>query len=119
MGSVIMEWPWETVFDDGKFEEIRTIRPLKVYSFICSLITVILLAAATLTANWEGSFQLGVIIGLIIDFLGTLLLGLGIRSHTSNRKYKYYRVGIRALLAALIILTLVAVICPVTFGLGY
>merc|ERR1712179_229097 len=123
MGSLIMElgYPWETVYDraDGRYDVIRIIRPLKLYSFSCSLITVILLAAVTYTANWEGSFQLGVIIGLIIDFIGTGLVGIGIRSINVDRKYKYYSVGIRTLLTALIILTLVAIICPVTLGLGY
>ena len=40
------------------------------------------------------------IIGLLTDFFGTLLTGLGLRSTDPNKKYKYYRVAIYALLVA-------------------
>ena len=41
-----------------------------------------------------------VIIGLICDFFGTFLTGLGLRSTDPNKKYKYYRVAIYALVVA-------------------
>ena len=41
-----------------------------------------------------------VIIGLIFDFFGTFLTGLGLRSTDPNKKYKYYRVAIYALILA-------------------
>ena len=41
-----------------------------------------------------------VIIGLIFDFFGTFLTGLGLRSTDPNKKYKYYRVAIYALIIA-------------------
>ena len=40
------------------------------------------------------------VIGLLTDFFGTLLTGLGLRSTDPNKKYKYYRVAIYALLVA-------------------
>jgi hypothetical protein len=40
------------------------------------------------------------IIGIITDFFGTLCTGLGLRSTDPNKKYKYYRVAIYALLVA-------------------
>merc|ERR1719367_2507133 len=57
-----------------------------------------------------------VIIGLLFDFFGTLLTGLGLRSTDPNKKYKYYRVAIYALVVALIALTLAAIIYPVKFS---
>merc|ERR1719389_1051870 len=57
-----------------------------------------------------------VIIGLIFDFFGTFLTGLGLRSTDPNKKYKYYRVAIYALVVALIALTLAAIIYPVQFS---
>merc|ERR1719433_2427434 len=57
-----------------------------------------------------------VIIGLLFDFFGTLLTGLGLRSTDPNKKYKYYRVAIYALVVALIALTLAAIIYPVQFS---
>ena len=41
-----------------------------------------------------------VVIGLLFDFFGTLLTGLGLRSTDPNKKYKYYRVAIYALVVA-------------------
>ena len=41
-----------------------------------------------------------VIIGLVCDFFGTFLTGLGLRSTDPNKKYKYYRVAIYALVVA-------------------
>ena len=40
------------------------------------------------------------IIGILTDFFGTLCTGLGLRSTDPNKKYKYYRVAIYALLVA-------------------
>ena len=40
------------------------------------------------------------IIGLLTDIFGTLCTGLGLRSTDPNKKYKYYRVAIYALLVA-------------------
>lgn len=40
------------------------------------------------------------LIALFTDFFGTLLTGLGLRSTDPNKKYKYYRVAIYALLLA-------------------
>merc|ERR1712209_130792 len=57
-----------------------------------------------------------VVIGLLFDFFGTLLTGLGLRSTDPNKKYKYYRVAIYALVVALIALTLAAIIYPVKFS---
>merc|ERR1712158_308315 len=123
----------------------------------CCFITVILMTAATSTADWilaegwrEGLFMqcieegaptplpfnmdptvgcskarsagyVGlvaafVIIGLICDFFGTFLTGLGLRSTDPNKKYKYYRVAIYALVVALIMLVLAAIIYPVSFS---
>merc|ERR1711997_1125271 len=50
------------------------------------------------------------------DFFGTFLTGLGLRSTDPNKKYKYYRVAIYALVVALIALTLAAIIYPVQFS---
>jgi len=139
-------------------ETITVTRPLKVIAFTCCFITVILMVAATSTADWmlaegwrEGLFQqcisggaktplpfemtgMGpgcstarsasylrgaaalVIIGLIFDFFGTFLTGLGLRSTDPNKKYKYYRVAIYALIIALIALLLAAIIYPVQFS---
>merc|ERR1719312_2360501 len=57
-----------------------------------------------------------VIIGLIFDFFGTFLTGLGLRSTDPNKKYKYYRVAIYALILSLIALLLAAIIYPVQFS---
>merc|ERR1711892_646166 len=57
-----------------------------------------------------------VIIGLIFDFFGTFLTGLGLRSTDPNKKYKYYRVAIYALIFALIALLLAAIVYPVQFS---
>jgi len=138
-------------------ETITVTRPLKVIAFTCCFITVILMTAATSTADWilaegwrEGLFMqcieegaptplpfnmdptvgcskarsagyVGlvaafVIIGLICDFFGTFLTGLGLRSTDPNKKYKYYRVAIYALVVALIMLVLAAIIYPVSFS---
>merc|ERR1711892_960241 len=136
---------------------ITVTRPLKVITFTCCFITVILMTAATSTADWmiaegwrEGLFMqcisagaptplpfgmeqvVGcgnarsasyvrgaaalVIIGLIFDFFGTFLTGLGLRSTDPNKKYKYYRVAIYALIFALIALLLAAIVYPVQFS---
>merc|ERR1712013_541319 len=138
-------------------ETITVTRPLKVIAFTCCFITVILMVAATSTADWmlsegwrEGLFMqcinagaptplpFGmaevagctdarsasylrgaaalVIIGLIFDFFGTFLTGLGLRSTDPNKKYKYYRVAIYALILSLIALLLAAIIYPVQFS---
>merc|ERR1719228_660878 len=57
-----------------------------------------------------------VIIGLFTDFFGTLLTGLGLRSTDPNKKYKYYRVAIYALIVAVVALLLAAIIYPVQFS---
>merc|ERR1712158_220460 len=123
----------------------------------CCFITVILMTAATSTADWilaegwrEGLFMqcieegaptplpfnmdptvgcskarsagyVGlvaafVIIGLVCDFFGTFLTGLGLRSTDPNKKYKYYRVAIYALVVALFLFVLAAIIYPVSFS---
>ena len=41
-----------------------------------------------------------VVIGLLFDFFGTFLTGLGLRSTDPNKKYKYYRVAIYALVVS-------------------
>merc|ERR1711892_1582248 len=138
-------------------ETITVTRPLKVIAFTCCFITVILMTAATSTADWmiaegwrEGLFmqcisagaptplpfdmpeEAGcgvarsasyvrgaaalVIIGVIFDFFGTFLTGLGLRSTDPNKKYKYYRVAIYALIFALIALLLAAIVYPVQFS---
>jgi len=138
-------------------ETITVTRPLKVIAFTCCFITVILMTAATSTADWilaegwrEGLFMqcieegaptplpfnmdptvgcskarsagyVGlvaafIIIGLVCDFFGTFLTGLGLRSTDPNKKYKYYRVAIYALVVALILLVLAAIIYPVSFS---
>jgi len=138
-------------------ETITVTRPLKVIAFTCCVTTVILMIAATATADWmlaegwrEGLFtqciseqaptplpfgmpaQVGcikarseaylrgcaalVIIGLLLDFFGTFLTGLGLRSTDPNKKYKYYRVAIYTLIVALIALLLAAIIYPVQFS---
>jgi len=138
-------------------ETITVTRPLKVIAFTCCFITVIVMVAATSTADWiigegwrEGLFakcvapnahlplpfdipeEIGcskarsagyirgaaalVVIGLLFDFFGTLLTGLGLRSTDPNKKYKYYRVAIYALIVALIALLLAAIIYPVQFS---
>ena len=51
-------------------------------------------------AGYVGLVAAFVIIGLICDFFGTFLTGLGLRSTDPNKKYKYYRVAIYALVAA-------------------
>merc|ERR1712108_108703 len=56
------------------------------------------------------------IICFITDFFGTLLTGLVLRSTDPNKKYKYYRVAIYALVVALILLVLAAIIYPVSFS---
>merc|ERR550534_1740893 len=57
-----------------------------------------------------------VVIGLLFDFFGTFLTGLGLRSTDPNKKYKYYRVAVYALVVSLIALTLAAIIYPVQFS---
>lgn len=56
------------------------------------------------------------IIGIITDFFGTLCTGLGLRSTDPNKKYKYYRVAIYALLVALLALALALIIYPVSLS---
>merc|ERR1712142_1320236 len=77
------------------------------------------LGPGCLTARSAGYLQgvaALVIIGLIFDFFGTFLTGLGLRSTDPNKKYKYYRVAIYALIIALIALLLAAIIYPVQFS---
>jgi len=57
-----------------------------------------------------------VIIGLLLDFFGTLLTGLGLRSTDPAKKYKYYRVAIYTLIVAVIVLFMAAIIYPVQFN---
>merc|ERR1712088_26515 len=68
------------------------------------------------SAGYVGLVAAFVIIGLICDFFGTFLTGLGLRSTDPNKKYKYYRVAIYALVVALILLVLAAIIYPVSFS---
>merc|ERR1711902_356802 len=68
------------------------------------------------SAGYVGLVAAFVIIGLICDFFGTFLTGLGLRSTDPNKKYKYYRVAIYALVVSLIALTLAAIIYPVQFS---
>jgi len=56
------------------------------------------------------------IIGLLTDIFGTLCTGLGLRSTDPNKKYKYYRVAIYALLFTLIALALGLIIYPVSLS---
>ena len=51
-------------------------------------------------AGYVGLVAAFVIIGLICDFFGTFLTGLGLRSTDPNKKYKCYRVAIYALVVA-------------------
>ena len=51
-------------------------------------------------AGYLGLVAAFVIIGLITDFFGTFLTGLGLRSTDPNKKYKYYRVAIYALVTS-------------------
>jgi len=57
-----------------------------------------------------------IVIAVLTDFFGTLLTGLGLRSTDPNKKYKYYRVAIYALLIATIALFLALIIYPVSFS---
>merc|ERR1719297_569976 len=68
------------------------------------------------SAGYVGLVAAFIIIGLLFDFFGTFLTGLGVRSTDPNKKYKYYRVAIYALVVALIALTLAAIIYPVQFS---
>merc|ERR1719500_73557 len=68
------------------------------------------------SAGYLGLVAAFVIIGLITDFFGTFLTGLGLRSTDPNKKYKYYRVAIYALVTSLIFLTLAAIIYPTSFA---
>lgn len=68
------------------------------------------------SAGYLGACAALVIIGLITDFFGTVMTALGLRSTDPNKKYKYYKVAIYALLAALVALLLAAIIYPVSFS---
>merc|ERR1712109_243937 len=57
-----------------------------------------------------------VIIGLLFDFFGTLLTGLGLRSTDPNKKYKYYRVAIYSLGVAMVCLFLAIIIYPTSMA---
>merc|ERR1719471_2581303 len=126
-------------------ETITVTRPLKVIAFTCCFITVILMTAATSTADWilaegwrEGLFMQCIeegaptplpfnmdptvgcskarsagYVGLVAAFI---LIGLGLRSTDPNKKYKYYRVAIYALVVALFLFVLAAIIYPVSFS---
>merc|ERR1712142_785516 len=56
------------------------------------------------------------IIGLITDFFGTVLTCLGLKSTDPNKKYKYYRVSIYALIVAGTAFLLTVIIYPVQFA---
>merc|ERR1712156_966619 len=56
------------------------------------------------------------VICFITDFFGTLLTGLGLRSTDPNKKYKYYRVAIYTLAAAVIALFLAIIIYPTSMA---
>lgn len=56
------------------------------------------------------------IIGIITDFFGTMLTCLGLKSTDPNKKYKYYRVSIYALIFAGIAFLLAAIIYPIQFA---
>merc|ERR1712088_1200139 len=68
------------------------------------------------SAGYVGLVAAFVIIGLVCDFFGTFLTGLGLRSTDPNKKYKYYRVAIYALVVALFLFVLAAIIYPVSFS---
>merc|ERR1712223_1113189 len=68
------------------------------------------------SAGYVGLVAAFIIIGLICDFFGTFLTGLGLRSTDPNKKYKYYRVAIYALVVALFLFVLAAIIYPVSFS---
>merc|ERR1719323_1298860 len=68
------------------------------------------------SAGYVGLVAALVVIGLLFDFFGTFLTGLGLGSTDPNKKYKYYRVAIYALVVSLIALTLAAIIYPVQFS---
>merc|ERR1711963_515526 len=68
------------------------------------------------SAGYVGLVAAFIIIGLVCDFFGTLLTGLGLRSTDPNKKYKYYRVAIYALVVALFLFVLAAIIYPVSFS---
>jgi len=68
------------------------------------------------TAHYLGGCAALVIFGLIFDFFGTTLTCLGLKSTDPNKKYKYYRVSIYALILAGILLLLAAIIYPVQFS---
>merc|ERR1719190_81161 len=68
------------------------------------------------SAGYVGLVAAFVIIGLICDFFGTFLTGLGLRSTDPNKKYKYYRVAIYALVVAVVLFVLAAIIYPVSFS---
>merc|ERR1712142_855891 len=56
------------------------------------------------------------IIGVLTDFFGTLLTCLGLKSTDPNKKYKYYRVAIYALILAAFAFLLAVIIYPVQFA---
>merc|ERR1711963_819828 len=68
------------------------------------------------SAGYVGLVAAFIIIGLVCDFFGTLLTGLGLRSTDPNKKYKYYRVAIYALVVALFLFVLAAIIYPASFS---
>merc|ERR1712147_27350 len=68
------------------------------------------------SAGYVGLVAAFIIIGLVCDFFGTFLTGLGLRSTDPNKKYKYYRVAIYALVVALFLFVLAAIIYPVSFS---
>ena len=62
--------------------------------------TVLYCTVLYCTAGYIRGAAALVVIGLLFDFFGTLLTGLGLRSTDPNKKYKYYRVAIYALIVA-------------------
>eukprot|EP00095_Tigriopus_kingsejongensis_P009699 maker-scaffold84_size396325-snap-gene-2.49 protein:Tk09699 transcript:maker-scaffold84_size396325-snap-gene-2.49-mRNA-1 annotation:"transmembrane protein 47-like" len=57
-----------------------------------------------------------VVVVAFTDFFATILTGLGLRSTDPNKKYKYYRVAIYALLIATICLLVALILYPVSFS---
>eukprot|EP00088_Acartia_fossae_P015673 TRINITY_DN1862_c0_g1_i2.p1 TRINITY_DN1862_c0_g1~~TRINITY_DN1862_c0_g1_i2.p1 ORF type:complete len:240 (+),score=77.36 TRINITY_DN1862_c0_g1_i2:203-922(+) len=56
------------------------------------------------------------VIGVLTDFFGTMLTCFGLKSTDPNKKYKYYRVSIYALIIAAFAFLLAVIIYPVQFA---
>ncbi|CAG0913329.1 unnamed protein product [Notodromas monacha] len=57
------------------------------------------------------------IFALLLDAFGTLLTGLGLWSQDSTRKYKYYKIALYVMTAALILVLMALVLYPICFGI--